>query len=410
MKINKLVLENGLRVVHVQDVNTQMVAMNIVYDVGASDEDPQRTGFAHLFEHLMFGGSKHIPDYDTPLQLAGGENNAWTNNDITNYYLTIPSQNLETGFWLESDRMLELAFTPKSLEVQREVVIEEFKQRNLNQPYGDIGHLVRDLAYKVHPYAWPTIGKECSHIEQATMEEVKDFFFSHYAPNNAVLAVTGNVDWERVVALTKKWFGPIPCRKIKPRHLPQEPIQTTERRLTVTRSVPVDALYMTFHMCGRMDKDYHTYDLLSDILSNGQSSRLIRKLVQQEKVFSSIDAYISASRDPGLFYICGKPAGDITLEEAEKAIWNELELLKNESVSEEELEKVKNKFESTQIFSLNNYLNLATSLAQAELYAKAEDTFDEVKKYRAVTSSQIKEMACRLFRHEQACILYYKHQ
>lgn len=399
-----------MRVVHVQDVNTQMVAMNIVYDVGASDENPQRTGFAHLFEHLMFGGSKHIPDYDTPLQLAGGENNAWTNNDITNYYLTIPSQNLETGFWLESDRMLELAFTPQSLEVQREVVIEEFKQRNLNQPYGDIGHLVRDLAYKVHPYAWPTIGKECSHIEQATMEEVKDFFFSHYAPNNAVLAVTGNVEWERVVTLTKKWFGPIPSRKIKPRHLPQEPILTAERRLTVTRNVPVDALYMTFHMCGRMDKDYHTCDVLSDILSNGRSSRLIRKLVQQEKVFSSIDAYISASRDPGLFYICGKPAGDITLEEAEKAIWNELELLKNETVSEEELEKVKNKFESTQIFGLNNYLNLAANLAQAELYAKAEDAFDEVAKYRAVTSSQIKEMASRLFQHEQACILYYKHQ
>ena len=235
MKINRHILDNGLRLVHHEDTGTQMVAMNIVYDVGARDEHPDHTGFAHLFEHLMFGGSVHIPDYDTPLQHAGGENNAWTNNDITNYYLTVPAANAETGFWLESDRMLALAFSPRSLEVQRGVVMEEFKQRCLNLPYGDVGHLIRPLAYQVHPYRWPTIGKELSHIAQATLDEVEEFFYRHYAPNNAVLAVTGHISWDETRRLAEKWFGPIPRREVPLRCLPQEPIQTEERRLTVER-------------------------------------------------------------------------------------------------------------------------------------------------------------------------------
>ena len=264
MKINKKIFDNGLRLVHNEDTSTQMVALNIVYDVGARDEHPEHTGFAHLFEHLMFGGSVHIPDYDAPLQLAGGENNAWTNNDITNYYLTVPKSNVEIGFWLESDRMLELAFSEQSLEVQRAVVMEEFKQRCLNQPYGDVGHLLRPLAYQTHPYRWPTIGKDLSHIANATLDEVKEFFFRFYAPNNAVLAVTGNISWEETIRLTEKWFAPIPRRNVPVRQLPQEVVQTAERRQTVERNVPLDALFMAYHMCSREDADYYAFDILSD--------------------------------------------------------------------------------------------------------------------------------------------------
>lgn len=408
MRINKLTLSNGLRLVHHLDTGTQMVALNIVYDVGARDEHPLHTGFAHLFEHLMFGGSAHIPDYDTPLQQAGGENNAWTNNDITNYYLTVPRANVETAFWLESDRMLELAFSEQSLEVQRGVVMEEFKQRCLNQPYGDVGHLLRPLAYKVHPYQWPTIGKELSHIADATLDEVKHFFFRFYAPNNAVLAVTGNISWDDTVRLTEKWFAPIPQRDVPVRNLPQEPEQTAERRLTVERNVPVDALFMAWHMCARGEPDYYAFDILSDILSNGRSSRLNRRLVQEQKLFSSIDAYISGSRDAGLLQLSGKPAAGVLLQQAEDAVWRELDELCRVPVGEAELEKVKNKFESTQIFGNINYLNVATNLAWYELTGKAEDIDLEVGNYRAVTPEQLQAVATDAFRRENTSVLYYK--
>ncbi|MEL5895073.1 pitrilysin family protein [Bacteroides sp. GD17] len=407
MKINKLTLDNGLRLVHHEDTSTQMVALNIVYDVGARDEHPDHTGFAHLFEHLMFGGSVHIPDYDAPLQQAGGENNAWTNNDITNYYLTVPRSNVETGFWLESDRMLELAFSEQSLEVQRGVVMEEFKQRCLNQPYGDVGHLMRPLAYQVHPYRWPTIGKELSHIANATLDEVKDFFFRFYAPNNAVLAVTGNISWEETVRLTEKWFAPVPRRDVPVRQLPQEPVQTEERRLMVERNVPLDSLFMAFHMCGREEEDYYAFDILSDILSNGRSSRLNRKLVQEQKLFASLDAYISGTRDAGLLQFSGKPSAGVSLEQAEAGIRRELEELKQELVGEQELEKVKNKFESTQIFGNINYLNVATNLAWYELTGQAEDIDREVEKYRSVTAEQLHTVAQRTFREENSAVLYY---
>ena len=385
-----------------------MVAMNIVYDVGARDEHPDHTGFAHLFEHLMFGGSVHIPDYDTPLQHAGGENNAWTNNDITNYYLTVPAANVETGFWLESDRMLALAFSPRSLEVQRGVVMEEFKQRCLNLPYGDVGHLIRPLAYQVHPYRWPTIGKELSHIAQATLDEVEEFFYRHYAPNNAVLAVTGHISWDETRRLAEKWFGPIPRREVPLRCLPQEPIQTEERRLTVEREVPVDALYMAFHICGRDEADFYIYDALSDILSNGRSSRLTQALLLERKLFSAIDAYVSGSREPGLLHISGRLAAGVTLEQAETAVWEELERLKEMPVDETELEKVKNKFESTQIFGNINYLNVATNLAWFELTGKAEDIDQEVDRYRAVSAEQLQNCARRTFCRCNTNVLYYK--
>ena len=408
IEINRHTLDNGLRIVHSEDKNTQMVALNVLYNVGARDEHPDHTGFAHLFEHLMFGGSVNIPDYDTHVQNAGGENNAWTNNDITNYYITLPRQNVETGFWLESDRMLSLDFNEKSLEVQRHVVVEEFKQRNLNQPYGDVGHLVRGLVYKVHPYQWPTIGKEPAHIENATLDEVKDFFFRFYAPNNAILAVTGNISFEDTVALAEKWFGPIPRRDVNPRNLPVELQQTEERRLTVERNVPVDALHLVFHKCDRLHPDYYVFDMLSDLLSAGRSSRLIQHLVVERQVFGSIDAYISGSIDTGMFYVVGKLAPGISLEEAEAAVWQELEAMKTEDIAEEELEKVKNRYESEQIFSNINYLNVATNLAFFELLGRAEDINHEVEKYRAVTADRIKEVAKRTFVRENCSVLYYK--
>ncbi|WP_370635145.1 MULTISPECIES: M16 family metallopeptidase [Bacteroides] len=408
MQINRHILSNGLRLVHSQDASTQMVALNVLYNVGARDENPEHTGFAHLFEHLMFGGSVNIPDYDAPLQLAGGENNAWTNNDITNYYLTVPRQNVETGFWLESDRMMSLDFSERSLEVQRGVVMEEFKQRCLNQPYGDVGHLLRPLAYRVHPYQWPTIGKELSHIANATLEEVKDFFFRFYAPNNAVLAVTGNISFEEAVSLTEKWFGPIPRREVPLRQLPKEPVQTGERRQVVERNVPLDSLFMAYHMCDRLDADYYAFDILSDILSNGRSSRLNQHLVQEKQLFSSIDAYISGTIDAGLFHISGKPAAGVSLEEAETAVREELNELQTALVQEHELEKVKNKFESTQIFGNINYLNVATNLAWFELNGQAEDMEKEVERYRAVTADRLKAVAQTAFREENGVVLYYK--
>ena len=408
IQVNRYTLANGLRIVHNEDDSTQMVALNLLYDVGARDEDPSHTGFAHLFEHLMFGGSLHIPDYDTPVQNAGGENNAWTNNDITNYYITLPYQNVETGFWLESDRMLSLDFSPKSLEIQRQVVIEEFKQRNLNQPYGDASHLLRELAYESHPYRWPTIGKEIAHIAQATLEEVKDFFYRFYAPNNAILAVTGHISFEETIRLAEKWFGPIPARNIPPRQLPAEKPQTAVRRKTVERKVPVDAIYMAFHMSNRMHPDYYVYDMITDILSNGRSSRFIQSLVQEQKLFTSIDAYISGSLDEGLLHVTGKPVEGVSLEQAEKAIWKELEKMKTVPVSEQELEKVKNRYESEQIFNNINYLNVATNLAFFELTGKAEDINEEVGKYRAVTAEQIQATSARCFVPENCSILYYK--
>ncbi|MBS4809751.1 pitrilysin family protein [Phocaeicola plebeius] len=408
IQVNRYTLANGLRIVHNEDDSTQMVALNLLYDVGARDEDPSHTGFAHLFEHLMFGGSLHIPDYDTPVQNAGGENNAWTNNDITNYYITLPHQNVETGFWLESDRMFSLDFSPKSLEVQRQVVIEEFKQRNLNQPYGDASHLLRELAYESHPYRWPTIGKEIAHIAQATLEEVKDFFYRFYAPNNAILAVTGHISFEETIRLAEKWFGPIPARNISPRQLPAEKPQTAVRRKTVERKVPVDAIYMAFHMSNRMHPDYYVYDMITDILSNGRSSRFIQSLVQEQKLFTSIDAYISGSLDEGLLHVTGKPVEGVSLEQAEEAIWKELEKMKTVPVSEQELEKVKNRYESEQIFNNINYLNVATNLAFFELTGKAEDINEEVGKYRAVTAEQIQATSARCFVPENCSILYYK--
>lgn len=408
IQINRHILSNGLRIVHHEDHSTQMVAINIVYNVGARDEDSSCTGFAHLFEHLMFGGSANIPDYDTPVQEAGGENNAWTTNDLTNYYITLPKQNVEIGFWIESDRMLGLAFSPESLEVQRGVVMEEFKQRHLNQPYGDASHLVRSMAYTVHPYRWPTIGLELSHIANATMEEVKDFFYRFYAPDNAVMAITGNISFDEVVRLSEKWFSPIPARGVHKPTIPQEPKQTAIRRMKVERDVPVDALYMVFHMCHRLHPDYYATDMLSDLLANGRSSRLISHLVMQRPIFSQIDAYITGSTDAGLLQITGKPCPGISLEEAEQAVWEELNAFIHTTPDEMELEKVKNRYEAEQTFKSTNFLNNAVNLAYFELLSRAEDVNTEVSAYRAVSPEDIRRVASEVFRPENCSVLYYK--
>ena len=408
ISVKKHTLSNGLRVLHHQDESTQMVALNILYDVGSRDEDPDHTGFAHLFEHLMFGGSENIPDFDVPLQEAGGENNAWTSDDITNYYDVVPKENVETAFWLESDRMNALAFSQKSLDVQKQVVVEEFKQRNLNQPYGDISLLIRPLAYTKHPYLWPTIGKEVAHIEQATLEQVKAFFYAHYAPNNAILAITGNISFEKAIELSEKWFGPIPRRNVKVRNLPKEPEQTEARFLEVYRDVPVDAITKAYPMCSRTDEDYHAFDILSDILSNGRSARLPQRLIMEQKLFSEVNAYISGSIENGLFFVTGKPAPGVTLEQADAALQNELAILTQELVDERELRKLVNKFESNDVFSNIYFLNKATNLAYFELLSKAEDINDEVNKYLRLTPEKIRRVAKETFMATRCSTLYYR--
>ena len=407
IKFEKYILENGLRVIVHPDKTTPMAAVNVAYDVGSRDEDPNKTGFAHLFEHLMFGGSVNIPDYDTPLQKVGGENNAYTTSDLTNYYLTLPAKNIETGFWLESDRMLGLAFSERSLEVQRNVVIEEFKQRYLNQPYGDVYPLIKALAYKVHPYQWPTIGKEISHIADATLNDVKNFFYRHYAPNNAVLSVTGNVNVDQVFKLAEKWFGDIPRRDVPVRDLPIEPIQTAFREKKVDRNVPYDGLYISFHMDAKMGPDYYTTDLISDILSSGHSSRMYRKLVVEAGMFGELDAYVSGDVDPGLFTVAGKLIEGVSIEQAEKAIWDELELFKTESIPETELQKVINKVEANLVYSEIGYLNKAMSLAAFELLGDAALINQQKSFYQQVTSGNLREVAQKLFTRENCSTLYY---
>ncbi|WP_343522068.1 pitrilysin family protein [Pedobacter sp.] len=404
---NRFTLANGLKVLVHEDATTPMAVLNILYDVGARDEDPEKTGFAHLFEHLMFGGSVNIPSYDEPLQRVGGENNAFTSNDITNYYITLPAENIETAFWLESDRMLSLAFSEKSLDTQRNVVSEEFKQRYLNQPYGDVWLKLRPLAYKKHSYRWATIGKELSHIENATMDDVKAFFKKHYTPQNAILVVGGNVKTEEVKKLAEKWFEPIPAGEKYIRDLIQEEPQTEARQETVKANVPLNAIYMAFKMPGRLNEDYYAFDLLSDILSRGQSSRLYNSLLKEQQLFSDINAYISSSLDPGLFIVEGKLVEGVAIETAEKAIWAELEKLKTELVSETELTKVKNKVESVLVFSEMGLLDKAMNLAYYELLGDAALLNQETAAFLKVRAEDIKRISNETFNPNSSSTLYY---
>lgn len=407
IKFEEFVLKNGLKVIVHEDATTTMAAVNILYKVGSRDEDVKQTGFAHLFEHFMFEGSVNIPEFDTPLQNAGGENNAFTSNDITNYYDILPSNNLETAFWLESDRMLSLAFEEESLNTQKNVVMEEFKEHYINQPYGDVWHKMCALAYKVHPYQWPVIGLNLQHIEQVKMQSAKDFYFKYYRPNNAVLVVAGNVKTNEVHKLAEKWFSEIPSGEKIVRGIPKEPAQNEERILEVKADVPVNAIYKAYKMCARTDKDFYASDLLRDILSTGDSSRLYQQLVKEKKLFSSISAFSTETIDDGLLMVEGRLSKDVSMDVAEKAIDAALDEMVQQKVSEEELTKVKNKMEAHITFGEVNPLNRAMNLAYFEMLGNAGDVNKEADKYAAVTSEELQQAAANIFRKENSNTLRY---
>ena len=407
IQFEKFILQNGLRVLVHEDKSTPMAVLNVLYDVGAKDENPEKTGFAHLFEHLMFGGSKNIPSYDEPLQVAGGENNAFTTNDLTNYYCQLPAENIETAFWLESDRMLSLAFSKKSLEVQRKVVCEEFKEHYINKPYGDVWHKMRHLAYKKHPYQWMTIGASLKHVEDATLEDVKEFFFKHYTPCNAILVVAGNIEIAQIKELAEKWFGPIPSGTKYDRSLPVEPAQKEPRHLEVKSGVPLDALYKCWHIYPRTDNRYYASDLISDILSGGGSSRLYQSLVKEKQLFSNLDCYHFGSTDAGLMTIEGKLVKGVNIKDAEAAILEELKKLQDEGITTAELEKVKNKAESAMAFEDMSLMNRASSIAMYELLGDADLINTELSKYQAVTAEEILEQSRIIFDENNCSTMYY---
>jgi zinc protease len=407
IKFERYILSNGLKLLIHKDLATPMAVVNVLYDVGARDEEENRTGFAHLFEHLMFGGSINIPDYDEPLQLAGGENNAYTTNDLTNYYCQLPAENLETAFWLESDRMLSLAFSEKSLDVQRKVVSEEFKEHYLNKPYGDVWHKMREMAYKHHPYKWMTIGKELKHIEEAQLQDVKNFFFKHYTPSNAILVVAGNVETENVLQLSEKWFGSIPAGEKYVRQIPKEPVQTEARRMEVKADVPLDAFIKTWHMPSRLERGYYVTDLITDILGGSASSRLYESLVKEKKFFSNIECYHFGSIDTGLLTIEGKLVKGVNIQEAERAVNEEVEKMKTELVDEKELQKVINKTESTILFEDMSVMSRANSLAYYELLGDAELMNDELERYQSITAQELLEESKKIFDEANSNTLYY---
>ncbi|MCU0387289.1 MAG: insulinase family protein [Chitinophagaceae bacterium] len=407
ISFDRFTLDNGLTVIVHPDQSTPMAVVNVMYNVGARDENPEKTGFAHLFEHLMFGGSINIPEYDEPLQMAGGENNAYTTNDLTNYFLQLPVQNLETAFWLESDRMLSLAFSEKSLEVQRKVVCEEFKEHYINKPYGDVWHKMRELAYTTHPYRWMTIGKELKHVEDASLQDVKDFFFKHYTPSNAILAVAGPVTVPQVKTLAEKWFGPIPAGKKYERTLPREPRQTEDRSRDVQANVPLDALYKTWHMPARLEDGYYAADLITEIMGAGGSSRLFQSLVKEQQLFSNIECYHFGSVERGLMTVEGKLVKGVSMEKAEAAVEAEIEKLLNNGVTEAELQKAKNKTESVVAFEDMSLMNRANNLAFYELLGDAALMNTELAKFQTVTVDGLLSEAREIFRKGNCNTLRY---
>lgn len=407
INFNRFVLDNGLRVLVHEDPSTPMAVVNVLYDVGSKDENPEQTGFAHLFEHLMFGGSINIEDYDEPLQRAGGENNAYTTNDLTNYYCSMPAENIETAFWLESDRMLSLAFSEKSLEVQRKVVSEEFKEHYINKPYGDIWHKMRELAYKEHPYRWMTIGKELSHVENAKIEDVKNFFFKHYRPVNAILVVAGKVKTEDVKQLAEKWFGDIPMGEKYIRNLPQEPKQQAPRLLEIKADVPLDAFMKTWHMEARLSKGYYVADLITEILGGGGSSRLYQSLIKEKQLLSSLDCHHFGTIDNGLLAIEGRLVKGVKMEDVEKAVQEEIDKIKTELVAEAELQKVKNKTESIIAFEDMSVMSRATSLAMYELLGDATLMNVELEKYQAITVDDIRNYSKQIFDDNNGNTIHY---
>lgn len=408
MQINRFELPNGLRVVHCLDKATAMVAVNTLYNVGSRDESADATGMAHLFEHLMFGGSVNVPDFDGPLSAAGGISNAWTSNDFTNFYDVLPAVNIETALWLESDRMLQLGFSEKSLEVQRSVVIEEFKQVCLNRPYGDMDHGMREMAFPTCAYGWPVIGKEFSHIENVTMNDVRRWFYGHYAPSNAVLSICGNVEFDRVKELVEKWYGDIPAREIAPREWVAELLPVAPRMKVMTGEVPQTAIVIVYPMAAYGAPGYFEADLISDILANGQSSRFYRKLLLGTDLFTEVDACIQGCEHPGLFMVNAKlrETGEEAERAAIEAINAELELMKSELVPERDVERCVNRLESSRTFGLLNYLSVAQMLAMAEMHG--EDANDFMQPYRKITPASLQRVAVDIFNSQRAMMLIYR--
>lgn len=410
IKYKEYILDNGLSLIVHEDKNTPMAVFNLLYDVGSRDEDPENTGFAHLFEHLMFQGSKNVISFDKAVHDAGGTNNAFTSRDITNYYITLPAQNIETAFWVESDRMRFLNINEKALEVQQKVVSEEYRQSYLNNPYDDSSLLLSPLAYKVHPYRWNPIGMDISHIENSNLEHVKSFYNLHYRPNRAVLTVAGNVDAEHIYKLTQKWFGDFEPNFDYQRNLPQEPKQTQKRTQVVDRDVPQKAIYLALHMSSRTSPDYYAYDILSGILSNGESSRLYSKLYKELNLFENISTSMSRATDPGLFYINGRLSKDISLEQGLEAIGNELKNLTKNGLEKDELTKVINKVNSVLLYSNMNLLNKAMNLSYSKSIGNIDLINTEAEMYKSVSEDKIIEVAQNLFSEEKFNILLYNNE
>ena len=404
---SKHTLSNGLRLLHHFDATTQMVALNLIYDVGSRDENENRTGLAHLFEHLMFGGSSNAPQFDDELQRAGGSSNAWTSNDVTNYYEILPAHNVETAFWLESDRLLNLTLSDEAIAVQKSVVIEEFKQRYLNRPYGDLPHLMSNLAFTKHPYRWPVIGKEVSHIAEASNDEIRQFFHQHYSVDNMVMCVSGNVTFERAVELTEKWFGDIERRQVTPRNLPEEPRQTEARVQREHRDVPENVLSFGFHMCGINNPDYFACDLLSDVLSNGRSSRFYRNLLLKTDIFSDVDATISGRYEPGLFNVFARLRNGVDLEEARHTVETELQRLVTEGVEEDELRRYANKYNARELYESVGYDAVAEKLCQYELLGDANRINLDPEAYYNVTVDDFNRVAGEVLRPDNCSLIYY---
>lgn len=407
IEIKSHTLKNGLRLLHHKDATTKMVALNLLYKVGARNENPEKTGFAHLFEHLMFSGSANAESYDEPLQAAGGESNAWTSNDMTNYYDIVPAHNVETAFWLESDRLLHLSLTEKKFEAQKSVVVEEFKQRCLNTPYGDVSHIIRANAYTTHPYRWPVIGLSTDVIANATLDDARSFFYSHYSPDNLIMCISGNIEFEQAVELTEKWFGDIAPRPICSSAITPEPIQTAPHRVSVQRDVPKNMILKAYHMCGRAHSDYQTCDIISDVLANGNSARFFRNVLMKNDTFASLDASIGGSIDPGLFYVRGYLNDGVSFEQGEEVIQAELEDFLNEGASEYEINKYVNKLESRELFENISYLEKATKLCSYEFSSQADDINTEMDKYHAITCDDVKRVARKILNENNCTTLFY---
>lgn len=409
IKYEQTQLSNGLTVIANRDTASRMAAVNILYKVGARDENPNRTGLAHLFEHLMFRGTHLIPDFDTPVQMACGENNAFTNNDYTDFYITLPCDNIETALWLESDRMTGLNLSAEACEIEKRVVIEEFRQRYLNQPYGDVNMLLREMAYTTHPYRWATIGISPDHIAEASLEEIHDFYHRFYHPSNAILSVSGDIAAERVFEMAEKWFGGIkPNLDFRPTALPTEPKQTTARRLEVERDVPATTIVIAFHMGNRLSKDFYLGDITSDLLAGGDSARLYEHLIKGKNLFASVNAYISGDVDEGMFVFTGQLLPTTSEQEAEAALWEEIHQLQGGEISDYELEKVKNKFEANTLFGELNVMNKAMNLGYYSMIGDLPLINREIDIYRSLTKEQIADFSRHTFTQENSSTLIYR--